>query len=290
MAAPPDRPDASDATPIELSEERRREIAHKMATCPLVGTAVATGRLPVLESADRPLAGIADVAALGDSGGGDLGTHVLSLFARGNHSRRLGGEGKGGLVPEGTFSLQFGGSQGAHPGHSGILLGDPGEVGQGRFDEAQFRRLAAHADERGRLSIDAVGDFIAENLARDGEARVLPIAELVRDAARALGRFKDVVLGGDDREKTEAVEALTRLLGEDHLMGSAGEWGLLFAFLRRSPNSDDGDIALADVRKMFADKEFPDGWETWEKSTLDWIKATLRLTKDAALAYHFGRE
>lgn len=294
MTDRPSHPDTAAGDPpaaADLTAAQRLEIAERMATCPFVGSAVASGSLEVLDSASRPLARIDDVVALGDSGGGDLGSHVLKLFARGNHSRRLGAAaGAEPLVPNGTFDLRFGGSQGAHPGHSGILLGDPAQVGQGRLDPAELARLAGHADEDGRLSVDAVGDFIADSLKRDPEAQVLPLAELIRDAVRVLGAFKDVVLGGDEREKTEAAEAVTKLLGQDHLVGSAGEWGLLFAFLRRSPNSDDGDVALADVRLMFVDKRFPPGSESWKKSTLDWIKATLRLTKDAAFAYHFGRE
>jgi len=96
------------------------------------------------------------------------------------------------------------------------------------------------------------------------------------------------VLRGDETERTEAFEALTKLLGEDHLVASAGEWGLLFAFLKDSPNSDDGDIVLSDVSAMFVDKRLPTGWETWKKTAISWIKATLRLTKDASFAYHAG--
>lgn len=275
--------------PVSLSQEERHEIAERMATCPFVGTAVATGQLPVLESAETPLAAIDEIVRLGDRGGGDLGTRVLKLFARGNHSRRVvPGGGVGPSVPEGLFSLQFGGSQGAHAGHSGILLGNPKEVGRGRFDRAQFDRLARHVDRNGRLSIDSVGDFIADNLERDPDAQVLPAVQLIRDVTRLLGELKDVVLGGDESEKTEAIQALTKLLGEDHLVASAGEWGLLFAFLKNSPNSDDGEIAFSEVRMMFVEKRFPAGWETWKKSALSWINATRRLTVDASFAYHAG--
>lgn len=275
--------------PVPLSIEERNEIAEKLATCPFVGAAVATGQLQLLNTAENPLASIDEIARLGDLGGGDLGTHVLRLFARGNHSRWLvAAKGIDPFVPTGTFSLQFGGSQGAHAGHSGILLGNPDEVGRGRFDQAQFDRLAGHVDQDGRLSIDSVGDFIADNLKRDANARVLPAWQLVKDAARLLNEFKDVVLGGDESEKTEAFEALTKLLGEDHLAASAGEWGLLFAFLKDSPNSDDGDIAFSEVKTMFVDKRLPTGWEAWEKTAFSWIKATLRLTKDASFAYHAG--
>lgn len=272
-----------------LSEDQRSEIAEKMATCPFVGTAIATGRLSVFKSVGNPLAGINEVAHLGDLGGGDLGTRVLKLFARGNHSRWVvPGNGAGSFVPNGLFSLHFGGSQGAHAGHSGILLGDPDAIGQGRLDRAELDRLAAYADRDDRLSIDSIGDFIAENLKRDPKAQVLPAWVLIKNTARLLKEFKDVALGGDELERTEAFEALTKLLGEDNLAGSAGEWGLLFAFLKNSPNSDDGDIALSDVEAMFVDKRFPAGWETWEKTALSWIKATLRLTKDASFAYHVG--
>ena len=275
--------------PVSLAREDLNEIAERMATCPFVGAAVAMGQLQVLNTAESPLASIDEIARLGDLGGGDLGSRVLKLFARGNHSRWVVPmQGTDPFVPTGTFSLQFGGSQGAHAGHSGILLGNPGEVGHGRFDQIQFDRLAGHADRDGRLSIDAVGDFIADNLRQDANAQVLPALKLIRDTARLLNEFKDVVLGGDETESTEAFEALTKLLGEDHLVASAGEWGLLFAFLKDSPNSDDGDIALSDVSTMFVDKRLPGGWETWKKTALSWIKATLRLTKDASFAYHAG--
>jgi hypothetical protein len=276
-------------TPVTLSQEERNEIAEKMATCPFVGTAVATGQLSVFNTSEIPLAAIDEIARLGDLGGGDLGTRVLKLFARGNHSRwMIPKEGVDPFVPSGMFSLHFGGSQGAHAGHSGILLGDPKEIGRGRLDQAQFDRLAGYADANGRLSIDSIGDFIADNLKRNPEAQVLPAWQLIKDIARLLNEFKDVVLGGDESGKTEAFEALTKLLGEDNLAGSAGEWGLLFAFLKNSPNSDDGDIALSDVEAMFVEKRFPAGWETWNKTALSWIKATLRLTKDASFAYHAG--
>ena len=161
--------------PVSLSQNERNQIAEKMATCPFVGTAVATGQLKVLNSAENPLASIDEIARLGDLGGGDLGTHVLKLFARGNHSRWvMPADNVDAFVPTGTFSLLFGGSQGAHAGHSGILLGNPNEVGRGRVDEVAFDRLAEHADSDGRLSIDSIGDFIADNLKRDPNANVLP--------------------------------------------------------------------------------------------------------------------
>lgn len=277
-------------TPLTLSQEERKKIAEKMATCPFVGTAVATDQLSIFNSPEVPLAAIDEIARLGDLGGGDLGTRVLKLFARGNHSRWVvPTKDVDSFVPSGFFNLHFGGSHGAHAGHSGILLGAPEEIGRGRLDQAQFDRLAGYADSNGHLSIDTIGDFIADNLKRDPRAQVLPAWKLIKDSMRLLNEFKDTLLGGDESDSTEAFEALTKLLGEDNLAGSAGEWGLLFAFLKNSPNStEDGDIALSDVKAMFIEKRFPDGWETWKKTTLSWIKATLRLTKDASFAYHVG--
>lgn len=284
--------DDLNTTPANLTVSERQEVADTMATCPFIGAAVASGLLEVLNTRTEPLASIATVVALGDSGGGDLGRNVLRLFARGNHSFRLPlaeNERDNALVPGGTFNLQFGGSQGAHPGHSGILLADPEHVGVGALDQVQFQRLVQHADASGRLSIDAMGDFIAENLRADPGARVFPVVTVLKDGIRLLREYGDVLFGGGENEKTEAFAALTRLLGADNLMGSAGEWGLLFAFLRNSPNSDNGDIALSDVELMFVQKQLPADWETWKKTSGDWIRATLRLTKDASLAYHFGR-
>jgi hypothetical protein len=71
------------------------------------------------------LASIEDVRRLGNSGGGDLGD-LLVRFASGNHAFMRGEDGKlNKKVPIGLFSLELPGSQGSHPGHSGILQGDP---------------------------------------------------------------------------------------------------------------------------------------------------------------------
>ncbi|MFE8072579.1 hypothetical protein QQM79_16080 [Marinobacteraceae bacterium S3BR75-40.1] len=278
--------------PVPLSQEARRDIAERMATCPFVGTAVATGQLPVLHDAEHPLADIESVVRLGDLGGGDLGSLVLKLFARGNHSRWVSPpELAGQRVPTGTFSLQFGGSQGAHAGHSGILLDDPREIGHGRFDPEAFNRLKAHVDRDGLLSTDSVGRFIAANLKMDRPNRpkvqVMPLRQLLGDSLKLLNELKDLLLGGNEREITEAISALTKVLGDDHLIASAGEWGLLFAFLENSPRSDNGAIALSDVEALFVTRQFPAGWETWKKTALSWVMATSRLASKAARAYYF---
>jgi len=71
------------------------------------------------------LASIEDVRRLGNSGGGDLGD-LLVMFASGNHAFMRGDDGKlSEKAPNGLISLELPGSQGSHPGHSGILQGNP---------------------------------------------------------------------------------------------------------------------------------------------------------------------
>jgi hypothetical protein len=112
---------------IQLDREALSKIVDKKATCPFVGTAVATGLLPVRNEASNPVASIEDVRRLGNTGGGDLGD-LLVLFATGNHAFMRGLTGQlNQPVPDGLFSLEFPGSQGSHPGHSRILEGDPTE-------------------------------------------------------------------------------------------------------------------------------------------------------------------
>jgi hypothetical protein len=82
--------------------------------------------------ADNPLASIEDVRRLGNSGGGDLGD-LLMMFASGNHAFMRGDDGKlSEKVPNGLFSLELPQSQGSHPGHSGILQGNPETLDSGR--------------------------------------------------------------------------------------------------------------------------------------------------------------
>src|SRR6516164_5929045 len=131
---------------IQLDQKALSAIAEKKATCPFIGTAVVTGRLPVRNEATNPVASIEDVRRLGNTGGGDLGD-LLVLFAEGNHAFMRGGSGVAldTPVPPGMFSLELPGSQGSHPGHSGILQGDPRKLDSGRLSVQDFDRLAALA-------------------------------------------------------------------------------------------------------------------------------------------------
>ena len=144
---------------IQLDPEALREIVEKKATCPFIGTAVATARLPVRNEATNPVASIEDVRRLGNTGGGDLGD-LLELFAAGNHAFMRGLTGQlNQNVPDGLFSLEFPGSQGSHPGHSGILEGDPTELDSGRLSLEDFGRLERRAIN-GLIRRSDVGKFI----------------------------------------------------------------------------------------------------------------------------------
>jgi hypothetical protein len=283
---------------VQLSRSAMGALVEKKVTCPFLGTAVATGELAVRNAATNPLASIEDVRRLGNSGGGDLGD-LLTLFASGNHS--LMRSPTGALdqnVPQGLFSLELPGSQGSHPGHSGILQGDPKVLDSGSFSEAAFSRLAGHAKD-GFIKRAEVGKFIAENLHGDPNAKVFGPG-VVGLLARDLVHFVESVgpgllakLGKTREDETESYrdleEKLTKLLGEDNLVGSAGEFGLLFAFLANKPGTMlvDGEPAISvdDLKSMFVDKRFPPGWETWRKTRLDWVKNTTGLMVSAAAHY-----
>lgn len=284
--------------PVMLDDATRRRLAERQATCPFVGSLVAEGVLPVCNGADAPLARLEDLRTLGNSGGGDLGD-LLVLFAAGNHAFMDDGTGHlGRPVPAGLFFLGFPGSQGAHPGHSGILMGDPATPGTGRFDADAFARLAALAQDGGIRRTD-VGHFIAANLARDPAAKVLGshIARLLAsdllDLAESAGsKLWHTLFGGaDDQDAAHRrmEEKLTRLLGEDNLVGAAGEFGLLFAFLANQPGRReiDGDpaVGLDDLLAMFRDKRLPDGWRNWKKTRGDWVIHTTALLLSAAREY-----
>ncbi|MBI2376613.1 MAG: hypothetical protein HYV07_21635 [Deltaproteobacteria bacterium] len=294
--------DAPSLKPAKLSEAQLGQIATKKAVCPFMGSAVKSGDLPVRNSAEKPLALVSDVVALGDSGGGNLGSRVLSIFARGNHDKMLGVSGKlDAQVPTGSLSLDLSGSQGSHPGHSGILQKSATALNAGRLSAADFARLESKA-KNGLLTLDAVGQLIAENLAKDPAAKVFglgvtkllaaDLGSFVATTGPALLEKLDNKIHGDDASEAESrlLEKLTKLLGEDNLIGSAGEFGLMFAFLANKPGTQriDGKpaIELADVKQMFVDHKLPEGWREWPKTASDWVKATTHLTIAAGKEYH----
>ena len=281
---------------LRPDDSQLRLIVEKKVTCPFVGTAVATGRLPLLNAVTNPLARIEDVKILGNSGNGDLGD-VLAFFAGGNHSLMRGPNDRlNQKVPPGLFSLEFPGSQGSHPGHSRILEADPETLDSGELNLENFQRLASRAKD-GVLKRSDVASFIAENLHRDPHSKVFQASvaallghDLVQLVATAGASLAEIFHGSHARSSDRTVEEkLTKLMGEDNLFGSAGEFGLLFAFLANRPGAKqvDGEPALLleDVRLMFVDKRFPDGWDTWRKTRADWIENTIKLIVSSAKAY-----
>lgn len=291
---------AAKARPAALSEPQVQQVAVKKATCPFIGAAVATHALPVRNSADKPLASVDDVVALGNSGGGDLG-EVLKIFANGNHAKMPGRSGSFDTpVPAGLFSLDFPGSQGSHPGHSGILQGDPTQLNTGRFSQADFDRLTSRA-KNGCVKRSDIAHFIAENLVQDPNSKVFGAkvaGNLVGDLGHVLAqllptlsqKLKNLVTGSDEQdEERKLIVALTKNLGENNLVGSAGEFGLLMAFLTNSPKTKkiDGEpaVAVSDLAAMFQQHQFPEGWETWPKTKHDWVLHTNALVFEAGKDY-----
>ncbi len=283
---------------VELSGDQKALLVERKATCPFIGSAVAMGQLPVRNNAHDPLASIEDVRRLGNTGGGDLGD-LLALFASGNHAFMQGESGKlDRSVPGGLFSLEFPGSRGSHPGHSGILQGDPEIPGSGRFSEADFARLTGR-EKGGWIKRSDIGRFIAESLLKDPKSKVLGketaalLASDLRDLVETTGSaLMGKLFGPNEAASTtrrDIEEKLTKLLGEDNLVGSAGEFGLLFAFLANKPGAKEIEgepaVAIEDLKAMFVDKCLPGGWEAWRKSRVDWVRNTTVLLIIAARQY-----
>ena len=284
---------------VELSGAEKAVLVERKIACPFMGSAVAQGNLPIRNEAKDPVACIEEVRKLGNTGGGDLGD-LLVLFASGNHAFMRGDSGKlDKPVPSGLFSLEFPGSQGSHPGHSGILQGDPKMLDSGRLSQADFARLTSRAKD-GWIKRSDVGHFIAENLLRDPNSKVFglktatllagDLGEFVKSIGSALMTkfFSD----DDDTEVAhrDVEEKLTKLTGEDNLVGSAGEFGLLFAFLANRPGTREVEgepaVAVQDLEDMFVNKRLPEGWETWKKSRRDWVRNTTGLMISAGKQYH----
>ena len=281
---------------LPLSAVELTDVVERKATCPFIGTAVARGLLPVRNQPENPLASIQDVRRLGNTGGGDLG-EVFVFFATGNHAFMLGSSGRlDQKVPAGLFSLEFPGSQGSHPGHSGILQGDPAEMDSGRLSVPDFQRLASLA-VNGLIKRSDVGKFIAGNLHRDPKSKVFgPSAAklLAHDlhhfvASAGLNLLSRLSGSNQETDHRDLEQKLTLLTGEDNLVGSSGEFGLLFAFLANSPRTKEVDgepaVSLEDIESIFLHKCFPEGWDRWRKTRSDWITNTTALMVSAGKEY-----
>jgi hypothetical protein len=285
---------------LTLDPQTRDKLVETKVTCPFLGSLVHQDLLALRDAPDNPLAAIEEVRARGNQGGGDLGD-LLVFFATGNHAFMRGSSGLAldAAAPAGLFSLELPGSQGSHPGHSGILQGDPKVLASGRLSQADFDRLAAFA-VNGFLKRSDVGRFIAQNLRKDPHAKVAQatVAELLaQDIAGAVQAISAKVVSmistagtNSDRRDGQVEQKLTKLLGEDNLVGSAGEFGLLFAFLSNDPATrqlgGEPALSLDHVKGMFIAKELPEGWESWKKSIVDWVVHTTALLVSAAREYH----
>lgn len=258
-------------TPVDTTDAQRKEIAQKKATCPFVGAITYLKKLPILNSLDRPVAKISDVEAIGNEAGGNLGRFVLKAFATGNHHEMATGE----TVPDGTFSLDFPPAQGAHPGHSGILIS--GKKGQykGGFDEAAWQRLVAHATDQGGtkyIKRSEIGAYIWENVKRDPESVYLGHGLSVA--------LTDDVIG---LVTNPSAEKIIKLTGTDHIVGSAGEWALLMVLLEVPNVKIDGEpvVRLSDVELVFRGKQLPEGWNTRPLQATTWVTHTSAILKGA---------
>src|SRR5262245_35186416 len=96
----------SNGPQLDLTDAQRRNLVGKGTTCPFVGTALALKRLFVFGSPEEPFANIGEgpgnAAAIGNTGGGDLG-EGFKIIARANHHRSP----TGAEAPQGMFSLLF---------------------------------------------------------------------------------------------------------------------------------------------------------------------------------------
>ena len=142
-----------------------------------------------------------------------------------------------------------------------------------------------------------VGEFIAENLHRDAKSKAFG-ASVLGLLAHDLGQF--VASAGPDllerlrrsNDKSfyrELDEKLTRLTGEDNLVGSSGEYGLLLLSSTNSPRTKELDgepaLSLEDIESMFVHKRFPEGWESWKKTRVDWVSNSTALMVSAGEVY-----
>ena len=131
------------------------------------------------------------------------------------------------------------------------------------------------------LTVEAAGTFIAENVQRDPQARRLEWKRVLPRLFKVIGAAPEGLLSlvsgskAAKRGHVEFLEELTALAPEDNLIGSAGEFGLLFALFANRPGAEsDDEIPLAAVEDMFLRYELPEGWQNWPKRTRDWVEAT----------------
>ena len=164
------------------------------------------------------------------------------------------------------------------------------------MSQAEFAQLASRAKD-GLIKRSDVGSFIAENLLNDPKSihttallanDLLAFVETIAPAwmKRPLGSGEDTSTAHRELE-----EKYTKLLGEGNLVGSAGEFGLLFALLANRPDAKELDgeptVPLRDVEAMFLEKRLPDGWRHGRNPGWTWLKNTTGLLISAGKKYWF---
>jgi len=270
---------------LQLTTSQRDTLVHKGATCPFMRTAVNDKRVRIRGAIDKPLGDTGDVIHLGNAGGGDLGK-VLEFFAHINHNRL---NGPGGLtetpVPDNTFGIWFPGSQGAHPGHSGILMGDPGDATSGRFTAERLTRLTSdystlYPDGKRYISREQIGAFIADNVGNDPTSRGFDLAGM-----QALStQLADLARRAAENDPNLLKDVLHLLVTGNDLVNSSGELSLLFTrFADGTDVSGHPVISTGAVESLFRDGVFPAGWDQHPARATDWVWNTLAIARSAIL-------
>jgi hypothetical protein len=276
----------ADGEGLDLTDEQRDTIINQGATCPFNRTAVKQGAITVGGTPEHPLGSTLDAIALGNAGGGDLG-RVMKFFIEINHNVVVGADGATTVpVPANTFSLWFPGSHGAHPGHSGILMGDPSNTRSGRLNidrlaDFESNYSTPYPDGKNYISLDQMGQFIAKNVAADPNSRGFNLAGATA-LARNIVSLTARALSGDPNLVDDFLHLFVTA---DDMFDSSGEFALLFA--RFSDNVDaNGDplVSTDVVQSLFVDGQFPPGWDQKPAWAMDWIKDSLKIAKSAVLA------
>jgi hypothetical protein len=247
---------------------------------------VKQGAVTVGGTVDHPLGATSDAIALGNAGGGDLGL-VLEFFAGINHNAVVGASGATStpVLPH-TFALWFPGSHGAHPGHSGILMGDPRDPRSGRFASDRLADLETnyttqYPDGKRYISLDQIGAFIAKNVKADPKSRGVNLAGATSLAAQITKLTARAALGDPNLLQ----DVLHLFVTSDDLVNSSGEFGLLFTRFSDATDASGNPLVSTDVvDALFVDGRFPDGWDRKPARALDWVVNTLKITQHALFA------
>jgi hypothetical protein len=284
---------------LALGQADRDRIMVKGTTCPFTRAALKAKKFLVGGTVAQPLGRQSDIVALGDLGdGSDLGSVVLATFMSINHNALVG---PGGAtlkeVPAGTFSIWYPGSSGAHPGHSGILMGDPSNVASGGYNEAKLNDLVDNYSEliggKRVISMASIGRYIAKNVVNDPNSRFAAaflspnvVLDVIRQVGTLFLRRTYVWLRSDTSTavKTYVQDVLHLVITLDDIGNSAGEYSLLFTRFGDGEDADGYPTVSTDaVVKLFRDGDFPDGWEKRKATAKDWAINTAVIAKNTVM-------